>query len=100
MATHPSLSPVIGLPLAIAVGIAIPLQGRINGALGTRLDDSLAAAPVSFGTGLVLMIVISLTVPTARAGARQVVPAVREGAFRRTTSEPAPSARSSCSPSP
>ncbi|MBG6217386.1 transporter family-2 protein [Arthrobacter sp. CAN_A6] len=81
MAIPPSLSPVIGLPLAIAVGIAIPLQGRINGALGTRLDDSLAAALVSFGTGLVLMIVISLTLPTARAGARQVIPAVREGRF-------------------
>lgn len=81
MSTHPSLSPVIGLPLAVTAGIAIPLQGRINGALATRLDDSVAAALVSFGTGLVLMIAISLTFPRARAGALQVIPAVRERRF-------------------
>ncbi|WP_026549794.1 DMT family transporter [Arthrobacter sp. Br18] len=81
MATHPSLSPVIGLPLAIAAGLAIPVQGRINGALAIRLDDSVAAALVSFGTGLVLMIAISLTLPAARAGVREVIPAVRARRF-------------------
>ncbi len=75
------LSPFIGIPLALAAGTAIPLQGRINGALGTRLDDGLAAAVVSFGTGLVLMIVITLALPRGRAGFRRIAPAVRERRF-------------------
>jgi ABC-type transport system involved in cytochrome c biogenesis permease subunit len=38
--TSPSRLPVLaGLPLAVLAGLAIPAQGRINGALATRLDD-------------------------------------------------------------
>ena len=49
------LPAAVGLPVALAAGIAIPAQSRINGALGTALDDSLAAALVSFGVGLAVM---------------------------------------------
>lgn len=77
------LPAVIGLPLAAAAGVAIPLQSRINGALGRILDDSLAAALISFGTGLVLMILISLFLPRGRAGLQQLLPAVRERRFPR-----------------
>ena len=79
--TQSSLSPFIGIPLALVAGTAIPLQGRINGALGTRLDDGLAAALVSFGTGLALMTVISLALPRGRAGFRRIAPAVRQRKF-------------------
>jgi transporter family-2 protein len=70
-----------GLLLAVGAGLAIPVQGRINGALGARLDDGMAAAVVSFSTGLVLMIVISLVLPAGRAGLARVIPAVRSRAF-------------------
>ncbi|NJC21870.1 transporter family-2 protein [Arthrobacter pigmenti] len=83
MSHAPRLPAVVGLPLAVVAGVAIPLQGRINGALGQRLDDGLAAALVSFGTGLVLMIAISLLLPRGRAGLRELVPAVRERRFPR-----------------
>jgi bacterial/archaeal transporter family-2 protein len=73
----------LGLFLAVLAGLAIPVQGRINGALGVRLADGLAAAVVSFSSGLVLMILISLALPRARAGLRQVLPAVRERRFPR-----------------
>ncbi len=81
MSDAPVLSPAVGFPLALAAGLAIPVQGRINGALGTVLEDGIAAALISFSTGLVVMIAITLAVPSARAGALQIVPAVRERRF-------------------
>ena len=72
-----------GLPLAVGAGLAIPLQGRINGALGARLTDGIAASVVSFSTGLVVMILISLLLPRGRAGLARILPAVRSRAFPR-----------------
>ncbi|MEV4990601.1 DMT family transporter [Pseudarthrobacter sp. LMD1-1-1.1] len=82
--TSPSRLPVLaGLPLAVGSGLAIPVQGRINGALGARLNDGIAAAAVSFSTGLLVMIVISLVLPRGRAGLAAIIPAVRNRAFPR-----------------
>jgi transporter family-2 protein len=72
-----------GLPLAVGSGLAIPVQGRINGALGARLGDGIAASVVSFSTGLLLMILISLVLPRGRAGLASILPAVRSRAFPR-----------------
>lgn len=77
----PRLPLAAGLPLAVAAGLAIPVQGRINGALGTRLNDGIAAATVSFTTGLILMVVICLILPKGRAGVAQILPAVKERRF-------------------
>ncbi|NUT71682.1 DMT family transporter [Pseudarthrobacter sp. C4D7] len=82
--TSPSRLPALaGLPLAVGAGLAIPVQGRINGALGARLGDGIAAAAVSFSTGLLVMIVISLVLPRGRAGLAAILPAVRSRAFPR-----------------
>ena len=82
--THaPRLPLPVGLLLAVSAGLLVPVQGRINGALGTVLADGLAAAVVSFSTGLVLMIAISLLLPKGRAGLAQVLPALRERRFPR-----------------
>ncbi|MDQ0801859.1 DMT family transporter [Arthrobacter sp. SLBN-112] len=82
--TSPSRLPVLaGLPLAVGSGLAIPVQGRINGALGARLNDGIATAVVSFSTGLLLMILISLVLPRGRAGLASILPAVRTRAFPR-----------------
>ena len=64
-------------------GSAIPAQARVNGALGEKLDDGLAAALVSFCVGLVIMIAISALLPRGRAGAAQLLPALRERRFPR-----------------
>ncbi len=62
----------------------IPLQGRINGgALGAKLDDGIAAAVVSFTTGLLLISAISLATPKGRAGLQRIIPAVRNRSFPR-----------------
>ncbi|WP_434992824.1 DMT family transporter [Arthrobacter sp. Ld5] len=81
MSDAPLLPAALGFPLALAAGLAIPVQGRINGALGAVLDDGIAAALISFGTGLVVMIALTLALPGARAGARQIIPSVRERRF-------------------
>ena len=65
----------------MAAGLLMPVQGRINGALGVALADGIAAAVVSFTTGLVVMIVVSLALPRGRAGLRAILPAVRERKF-------------------
>lgn len=80
--THtPRLPLIAGLALAVAAGLFIPVQGRINGALGAALADGIAAAVVSFTTGLVLMIAVSLALPQGRAGLARIMPAVRERQF-------------------
>ncbi len=80
--THtPRLPLIVGLPMAVATGLFIPVQGRINGALGVVLGDGIDAAVVSFSTGLVVMTVISLALPKGRAGLARILPAVRERQF-------------------
>jgi transporter family-2 protein len=82
--THAPRIPLpVGLLLAVSAGLFVPVQGRINGALGTVLADGLAAAVVSFSVGLALMIVVSLVLPKGRAGFAQVLPALRERRFPR-----------------
>ena len=80
---RPTLPLAVGLPVAVATGLVIPLQGRINGALGARLDDGIAAAVVSFTTGLLLITAISLATPRGRAGLQRIIPAVRNRSFPR-----------------
>ncbi len=48
---------VVGLPIAVATGLVIPLQARINGALGAKLDDGIAAVQA--------MVAIARSVETA-----------------------------------
>ena len=67
----------LGLAAAVAAGVAVPAQGRINGALGARLGDGVAAALTSFGTGLVVLAVLAAVLPAARAGVRGIGSAVR-----------------------
>lgn len=82
-ASRPAIPLVAGLLMAIAAGLAIPVQGRINGALGARLEDGIAAAVVSFTTGLLLISAISLALPKGRAGLVRILPAIRGGSFPR-----------------
>ncbi|GGK00338.1 membrane protein [Pilimelia anulata] len=51
-------------------------QARVNGALGARLGDGVAAAAVSFGVGLLLVGTATAAVPAGRRGARRLAAAV------------------------
>ncbi|MFJ6418501.1 DMT family transporter [Paeniglutamicibacter sp. NPDC091659] len=76
------LGPVY-LLAAVLAGLVMPVQSRVNGALGTHLGDPVAASLVSFTTGLVLLVVVSIFVPSARAGAKLIPVALRERRFPR-----------------
>ncbi|MEC3981836.1 DMT family transporter [Amycolatopsis sp. H20-H5] len=56
-ATHgsPSARVKTGILLAVASGVTMALQSRVNGRLGTGLHDSFLAAVVSFGGGLLVL---------------------------------------------
>lgn len=74
---------LLGLPLAVLAGFAVAGQGRINGALGAKLDDGLAAAVISFSSGLLLIIAISLASRSGRQGLRSIAPALKARKFPR-----------------
>lgn len=69
--------PALPLGAAIAatvlVGVLTAVQARINGALGAAIGDGFVAAFISFGSGLVLILVGTLLAPTGRQGLRRLV---------------------------
>jgi bacterial/archaeal transporter family-2 protein len=62
--------------LAALSGLLIALQARANGELSHRLDNGLQAALVSFGSGLIIIAVISLFNPSIKEGVRTLHRAV------------------------
>jgi len=61
-----------GVVLAVASGVALAVQSRINGELSVRLDDPIGAALVSFGSGLLVLAVLVPLLPSGRAGLRRL----------------------------
>ncbi|MEV7694826.1 DMT family transporter [Microbacterium sp. NPDC089189] len=53
---------------AVLVGALTALQAQINGALGAALDDALVASAISFGSGFLILLVLSAVLPGGRAG--------------------------------
>jgi bacterial/archaeal transporter family-2 protein len=62
--------------LSILSGFFIALQSRINGELSNQMGDSLEAALVSFGTGLIFVSLISLFTKDVREGFANIFKAV------------------------
>ncbi|WP_446223789.1 DMT family transporter [Nocardia sp. IBHARD005] len=69
----------VGLAFGFCIGAGVAMQGRINGALGARLADGIAAATISFGTGLIAVLIAFAVSPALRAGVTKVRTAVSEG---------------------
>lgn len=63
---------------ALLVGVLTSVQARINGHLGVRLGDGLTAAAISFSSGLLVLIVLSVALPEGRSGAARLVRGLRE----------------------
>ncbi|CAN7351538.1 DMT family transporter [Microbacterium sp. LjRoot45] len=72
------LPAAIALSGAVLVGILTAIQARINGELGLRLGDGLVAAAISFGSGLALLALCSLLLPSGRRGFRALTTGLRE----------------------
>lgn len=62
----------LALSAAVASGAMVALQQRYNGELKTALGDALLTALVSFGTGLVAVVAVVLSRPSARAAVGRV----------------------------
>ncbi|MEV4902768.1 DMT family transporter [Citricoccus sp. NPDC055426] len=75
------MSKALSLLLALAGGVAIAVQARITGALRTELGDPTLAASVTFGSGLVLMLVVNGLVPANRRGVVRLVRGAVTGRF-------------------
>ncbi|WP_426320858.1 DMT family transporter [Microbacterium sp. E-13] len=58
----------IGIGGAAIIGLLTAVQARINGQLGVRIGDGFAAAVISFGSGLLVLIVLSAALPQGRRG--------------------------------
>ncbi|GAA3700917.1 hypothetical protein GCM10022377_12920 [Zhihengliuella alba] len=71
----------VGVTAALVAGAAMPLQGRVNGALAAETGSGLAAAVVSFGTGLILLTAVVVLTPVGRRGLREMPGHVRDGHF-------------------
>ncbi|WP_084512586.1 DMT family transporter [Agromyces subbeticus] len=71
----------IGLLLALLFGAGTALQSRINGQLAQGLHDPYTAAAISFGSGLVILLVVLTMWKPGRVGLRGVGGALRTRAL-------------------
>lgn len=63
---------------AVLVGALTAIQAHINGALGRALDDGWVAALISFGSGLLVVSVLAVLIPSGRAGLAALGRGVRQ----------------------
>ncbi|MFF0345608.1 DMT family transporter [Kribbella sp. NPDC004875] len=80
-ATRPAASTrnhqVIGLAAAFGIGMLVAIQSRLNGELGGLLGDGIPAALISFGSGLLILLIATAVVPPVRRGLGRVWHAIR-----------------------
>lgn len=81
--TRPPWMGTLYLAVAVVVGMIVPVQARVNGELGRRLGDGLAAALLSFAGGLVVLLVFVVFSARLRRSLRTLRTAVRDGGFPR-----------------
>ncbi|MDZ5144487.1 DMT family transporter [Microbacterium testaceum] len=62
---------------AVLIGALTALQARINGTLGAEIGDGFVAAAVSFSSGLVILVVLSVLIPGGRRGFGRLVAGIR-----------------------
>ena len=67
----------VALAGAVLVGVLTAIQARINGQLGLRIGDGFVAAVISFGSGLVVLLILSVALPAGRRGARALGAGIR-----------------------
>lgn len=67
---------------AVAAGVGLALQSRLNGELGARVGDGIAATLASTSVGLILLVAVVPLLAAGRRGLRLVHAAVRAGELR------------------
>jgi bacterial/archaeal transporter family-2 protein len=81
-AVLPARSRFLGAVVAASGGLALAVQGRLNGQLGHSMGDGVFAALISFGIGAILLVGLITMLPTARAGFPRLGEAIRSGRLR------------------
>jgi transporter family-2 protein len=74
-----ALPRAVPIGASLAVGALTAVQARINGQLAVELGNGLEAAVWSFGSGLVVLTVLAVAVPSIRTGVARIPRAVRSG---------------------
>lgn len=69
----------LAIVLAALCGAGMAVQTRINGALGLAIGDGFSAGVISFGSGLLILILVMACVPKGRVGLGVVVADLRAG---------------------
>lgn len=69
----------IAVVVAVICGGLVATQSRINGELGHQLGDGYLAAVISFGSGFVILAVMSTFLPSLRRGVATVFSSIRRG---------------------
>jgi transporter family-2 protein len=80
-APHARVPTWLAVGLAAICGALAAVQTRLNGALGVALGDGFVAASISFGSGLVLLVLCLLFVRRGRIGLGAVAAALRDGSM-------------------
>jgi bacterial/archaeal transporter family-2 protein len=68
---------ILGLSAAFVIGVLLAIQSRLNGELGTRLGDGVTAALISFGSGLIILLIVAALLPRVRRALGSVWHAIR-----------------------
>lgn len=74
-------APAWALPAALLGGMMGAVQSRINARLAAEVDDGFTAATISFGTGLLILLVVFVLSAPLRARAAAFGRDLRSGAF-------------------
>jgi len=77
--TRPRMRVLLAVGGTMLIGVLTAIQARVNGQLGLRLDDGFVAAVISFGSGLIILVILSAAVPAGRRGMARLVAGVRDG---------------------
>ncbi|MEU8223929.1 DMT family transporter [Kribbella sp. NPDC048915] len=67
----------VGLASAFGIGMLVAIQSRLNGELGGILGDGIPAALISFGSGLLILLVATAVVPRVRRALANVWRTIR-----------------------
>ncbi len=67
----------LAIVFALICGAGVAVQSRINGELGQQLGDGFVAATISFGSGLLILLVALAIAPSGRRGLGRVASALR-----------------------
>ncbi|MFJ4184321.1 DMT family transporter [Kitasatospora sp. NPDC089509] len=73
---------IAALSAAFLAGAVLSLQAWVNGRLGTEVHDGVAAAALSDGVGLLVLLLVCPLLPSFRAGVVRLAGALRTGAGR------------------